>query len=127
LFSGLSTRHLRRVMDLTNEVRFMEGASVVKEGEEADSFYVIVEGQAKVLRGDSRVVSRLFPGDFFGEVSLLDGGERTASVVSETPLTMLSIERKQFRRMLEREPAIALKMLEELAARLRRMQRPVPR
>ncbi len=103
----------------------MEGASVVKEGREGDSFYVILGGQAKVVRG-GRTVTHLLPGDFFGEVSLIDGGKRTATVVTETPLTTLMLGRGPFARMLEREPGIAVKMLEELAGRLRQMQRPIP-
>ncbi len=125
LFSGLSTRHLRRLSDLTEEARFMEGASIVKEGEEGDSFYVILAGQAKVVGRGGRVVAHLLPGDFFGEISLIDGGKRTASVVSETPLTTLILERKRFARMLEQEPGIAAKMLEELARRLRRLEHPI--
>ncbi|MGQ0669836.1 MAG: cyclic nucleotide-binding domain-containing protein [Actinomycetota bacterium] len=123
LFAGLSQRALRRVSDLAEEVRYMEGAPVVREGDDGDSFYVILEGQAKVVRGTGRVLTRLVPGDFFGEVSLLDGGERTATVVSETPLTMLMLGRKPFAKMLEQQPDVAVKMLEELAARLRRMER----
>ncbi|MBI2239023.1 MAG: cyclic nucleotide-binding domain-containing protein [Actinobacteria bacterium] len=123
LFSGLSRRQLKRIGVPAQEVHYMEGASVVREGEEADSFFVIVEGQAKVVRRDGRVLNRLLPGDFFGEISLLDGGRRTASVVSETPLTVLKLERRPFAKMLREDPGIAVKMLEELAGRLRRMER----
>jgi len=126
LFSGLSAKQLRRVAGLAEEVRYMEGAAVVKEGEDGDSFFVIVEGEAKVVRKDGRVLNRLLPGDFFGEISLLDGGKRTASVVSETPMRMLMLDRRSFARMLKEEPGIASKMLRELATRLRRMERPVP-
>ncbi len=123
LFSGLSRRQLKRIGVLAEEVHYMESASVVREGEEGDSFFVIVEGQAKVIRRDRRVLNRLLPGDFFGEISLLDGGRRTASVVSETPLTLLMLERRPFAKMLREDPGIAVKMLGELAGRLRRMER----
>jgi len=125
LFSHLSARHLRRLADSANEVRYMPGASIVKQGEPGDRFYVIVEGQAKVLNRAGKVVNRLLPGDFFGEISLLDGGARTATVVSETPMTMLELTRSAFRRVLAEEPGVAVKLLEYAAAMLRRLERPV--
>ena len=79
LFSTLSARHLRRVSDLAVEERIMESARIVREGDIGDTFYVILEGEAKVTSKSGRVVNRLRPGDFFGEISLLDGGPRTAS------------------------------------------------
>lgn len=125
LFQGLSARHLRRVRDLADEMRFMGGHSVVRAGDPGDTLFVILEGQAKVVGRNGRVVTRLLPGDFFGEVSLLDGGVRTASVVSETPLVMLAIGRRPLFAAIEQEPEIALRMLRELAGRLRRAERPI--
>ena len=93
LFSGLPKRHLKRIGDLAETADYMAGASLVKEGTEGDAFYVIIEGLAKVVMGE-RTINRLMPGDYFGEISLLDGGVRTASVVSETPLKVLVIDRK---------------------------------
>jgi len=122
LFSDLSKRHVRRIADLMEEQRFHEGANVVREGEEGDSLYVLVEGQADVIRGD-RTVDRLLPGDFFGEISLLDGGPRTATVTADTPITVLTISRGPFTRMLGQEPEIAVKILSALARRLRWMMR----
>ncbi|MEW6060065.1 MAG: cyclic nucleotide-binding domain-containing protein [Actinomycetota bacterium] len=125
LFSQLSPRYLKRLADSTREVRFAEGTSVVREGERGDSFYVIVEGEAKVLDQTGNIVNRLLPGDFFGEISLLDGGARTATVVCETPMTMLELKRSAFRRVLEEEPRVAVKLLEHGAAMLRRLELPV--
>lgn len=123
LFSGLAPRHLRRIGDLTEEQRYMEGARVVREGDVGDTFYVILEGQAKVVSGSGRVVNRLRPGDFFGEISLLDGGPRTASVVAETQLTMLALARKDFLRAVQQDPAVGVKLLAHTASLLRRMER----
>jgi CRP-like cAMP-binding protein len=125
LFSHLSPRYLKRIADSTQEVRYMEGASVVKEGQEGESFFVIVEGQAKVLNRTGKVVNRLLPGDFFGEISLLDGGARTATVVTETPMMMLELKRSAFRKALEEEPRVAVKLLEHAAGMLRRLEHPV--
>ncbi len=121
LFSHLSPKHLRRLSDSMEEIRYMEGAAVVREGEPGDSFYILVEGQAKVVLGNGRVVSRLLPGDSFGEISLLDGGARSASVVGETPLALLELKRTAFNRMLREDPGIAAKMLVHLASMLRRL------
>ncbi len=92
LFAGLSRRHLRRLAGLAEEVPFGAGRTVVQNGSRGNAFYVIVEGTAKVLAGYStRTFARLGPGDFFGELALLDGGPRTASVVAETPLVTIRI------------------------------------
>jgi CRP-like cAMP-binding protein len=123
LFAGLPPRHLKRVGDLTEEVRFMEGASVVRQGEPGDTFYVILEGEAKVAGPSGRVVNRLRPGEFFGEISLLDGGPRTASVVAETPLKMLSLSRSSLLRLVQREPAVGVRLLAHVAMMLRRLER----
>ena len=123
LFSGLSSRHLKRLADSMQEVRYMEGASVVKEGQEGDSFYVILQGEAKVVGPGGTSVNRLQPGDFFGEISLLDGGARTATVTTETPVTMLELKRTEFLRMVEDEPDVAVKLLSHTASLLRRAER----
>jgi CRP/FNR family cyclic AMP-dependent transcriptional regulator len=123
LFAGLSARHLRRLADLTEEQRYMEGASVVREGEPGDRFYVILQGEAKVVSRGGRVLNRLQPGDFFGEISVLDGGPRTASVVAETPLTMLALEHRALVRAIEQEPAVGVKLLAHTASMLRRLER----
>jgi CRP/FNR family transcriptional regulator, cyclic AMP receptor protein len=122
VFSELSKRHVKRIADLMEEERYHEGAKIVREGEDGDSMYVLVEGQADVVRGD-RSVDRLLPGDFFGEISLLDGGPRTATIVADTPVTVFAIRRGPFNRMLSQEPEIAAKILTALARRLRFMIR----
>ena len=125
LFSHLSKRSLRRIADLTEEARFMESASIVKEGDLGDAFYAILEGQAKAVNRQGRTVNRLLPGDFFGEIALLDGGPRTATVVAEAPLVVLELRRKGFLRLLDDDPSIAAKLLEHAAAMLRRLERPL--
>ncbi len=120
LFAGLSRRHLRRIADLAEEVRFGAGRTVVRFGSRGNAFFVIVEGTAKVLEGYStRAFARLGPGDFFGELALLDGGPRTASVVAETALVAIRIPRAGFLKILRSEPEVGLKLLEELSRRLR--------
>jgi CRP/FNR family transcriptional regulator, cyclic AMP receptor protein len=124
LFSGLSRAQLSRVADLAQEVSYGSGRMIVRTGTPGLAFYVIVEGQAKVIRGrisSAKGQASLGPGDFFGEMALLDGGPRSASVVAQTPITTVRIERAPFRRMLKDEPDIALKLLEGMAVRMRKL------
>jgi CRP/FNR family transcriptional regulator, cyclic AMP receptor protein len=122
LFAGLSKRHLRNIAKLGEEQEFETGATLAEEGAPGDTFHVLLEGEAKVTRGGRRL-NRLIPWDFFGEIALIDGGPRTASVVAETPVRTLTIDRAKFRKMLEEDTSIGVKMLEELARRLRSNER----
>jgi len=122
LFEGLSKRQLKKIHDASTEVRYMEGASIVKVNQPGDTFYVILEGQAKVTRG-GRTINRLVPGDYFGEISLLDGGKRSASVVSETPMVMLEVKQRAFLKFLREDPTVAMKLMETLARRVRTIER----
>ena len=120
----MPSRFLRRLGDKMDEQRFMEGATIVREGEPGDTFYVVVEGEAKVKDAKGRTLSRLIPGDFFGEISLMDGGPRTATVVAETNLTALALSRKDFGALLQSEPKVTVGLLKHAAALLRRLERP---
>jgi CRP/FNR family cyclic AMP-dependent transcriptional regulator len=124
LFSGLPKRHLKGLANLAGERQLGEGSLLAEEGKPGDNFFVLVEGMARVVRG-KKTVAQLRPGDWFGEISLIDGGPRTASVVAETPVEVMILSRKPFTSMLQREPSIVLKMLEELARRLRSIERPL--
>jgi CRP-like cAMP-binding protein len=122
LFAGLSKRHLRRLADHADVVSFRERAFIVRQDQPGGTFYVILEGEAKVLR-DGRTIGTLGPGDFFGEISLLDGGPRTADVVAATPLTAIRIFKKAFDRVVAEEPSVAAAILAVVAQRLRRAER----
>jgi len=124
LFAGMPPRFLKRLGDKMDEQRFMEGATIVRQGEPGDTFYVLVEGEAKVKDANGRTLSRLIPGDFFGEISLMDGGPRTATVVAETNLTTLALSRKDFSALLQSEPKVTVGLLRHASALLRRLERP---
>lgn len=124
LFQDLSARNLRQVLAIAETADFMAGASIVKEGTEGDSFFVILQGQARVVQR-GKTVRRLLPGDHFGEISLVDGGKRTASVVSETPMKMLIVERRAFTKMLQVEPSVAVGLMAGLARMVRAVERGV--
>jgi CRP/FNR family transcriptional regulator len=122
LFAGLSRVELSRLAGIAQEVRYAAGRMLVRAGTPGVAFYVIVDGRAKVVKGrisSAEGQATLGAGDFFGELALLDGGPRSASVVAQTPLTTVRIERAPFRRMLREEPEIAIKLLEGMARRMR--------
>jgi CRP/FNR family cyclic AMP-dependent transcriptional regulator len=121
LFSDLPKRHLRSIADVTWIPSYREGATILKEGSSGSSFFVILEGRAKVVR-NGRTIARLAPGDFFGEISLLDPGPRTASVIAESPTICLDLAGADLRDILGREPSLAMKVMRELARRLRDSQ-----
>lgn len=118
LFTGLSKRHLRRIAEIAQESRFSAQSTIVREGTKGQIFYIILDGRVSVL-GPRRRTIRLKAGDFFGEMSLLDGKERSATIVADTDVLTLKIARPAFMKMLKTEPSIALTMLKELATRLR--------
>jgi len=123
LFAGLSRRHVRTLADRADQVEFRPGEVIVAEGMRGGAFFVIVEGEARVTRG-KRTLTTLRPGDFFGELALLDGGERTASVVAATPMLSIRIFKRAFDRLIAEEPGVAARMLSVLAGRVRRAERP---
>lgn len=118
LFADLSKRQLRSVADVTAIPSFEAGTTIVKEGSIESVFFVILEGKAKVTRAN-KSLGLLGPGDYFGEISLLDPGPRTASVVAEERTICLSLPGGDFRDILAKEPALSLKIMRELARRVR--------
>jgi CRP-like cAMP-binding protein len=126
LFESLSKRHLRKIAGLTKTLEYDAGDTVIEEGDPGDAFFVTVAGQAKVLaRG--KTVHRLIPGDHFGEISLLDGGPRSASVVAETPLSVLRLTRASFLRLVKEDADLARALLASLARMVRRVDRSLGR
>jgi CRP-like cAMP-binding protein len=121
LFDGFTTRHLRRLAREADVVRFSAGRPIVVEGQSGEAMFVMLIGTALVVRRGRRVGS-LIPGDFFGELSALDGGPRTASVVPETPVEALRVFRHTLRKMVDEEPTLAMGLLEGLARRIRQVR-----
>jgi CRP/FNR family cyclic AMP-dependent transcriptional regulator len=122
LFDGLSRRHLKQITEHADEITFRPGETIVEAGQPGGSFFVVVEGEAKVVRGP-KVLARVGPGEFFGEISLLDGGPRTATVVAETPVLAIRIFKRSFDKVVAQEPSVAAKILAVVARRLREAER----
>ena len=118
IFSGCSKRELQLIARAAKEVNHKEGTVIAREGERGIGLFLILEGECKVSIG-GRTKAKLGPGDFFGEVALLDGGPRTATVTAMTPVKLLGITGWVFRGLLMEHPTIALKTLEGVAGRLR--------
>jgi CRP/FNR family cyclic AMP-dependent transcriptional regulator len=125
LFSGCSQREVAAIANGTKEVRRKAEAVLARTGEAGVGFFLLVDGTASVLV-NGRKRATLKPGDFFGEISLLDGGPRSADVVADTDVTMLGLTAWVFRGVLEQYPSIAQKMLVALAGRLRGATKPAP-
>jgi CRP/FNR family transcriptional regulator, cyclic AMP receptor protein len=121
LFAGLSGRQLRRLAAHAEEVRYGAGRVVIRQGSRGDTFFVVAEGRARVMRG-TRTLGHLEAGSFFGEMSLLDGKPRSASVITETPLVTIRLSRARFNKMLVSEPVLTRAILAELAARIRGLE-----
>lgn len=122
LFAGLSRRHLKKLAEHADEISFRPRETIVEFGDPGTSFYVIVEGEAKVVRG-SRTLAHMEPGEFFGEISLLDGGPRTATVIAETPVVAIRVFKRSFDAVVAQEPGVASKILAVVARRLRESER----
>lgn len=122
LFAACSKRELRSLASATDFLEFPAGTAICEQdGTDAD-LYLIVEGTARVVIG-GRSRKHLAPGDFFGEIALLDGGPRTATVITDMPAMCLRVDATAFRRVLESDAGLAVKMLREVAARLRATDR----
>jgi CRP-like cAMP-binding protein len=118
LFAGCSDRELKKIGESVKEVHFPAGRVICEEGEQGGGLHVVVEGDTKV-EVNGRTRRRMGPGSFFGEIALLDGGARTATVIAESDVTTLSLPMWSFKSVLKEHPTMALKMLEEVGRRLR--------
>jgi CRP-like cAMP-binding protein len=119
LFQGASAEILDHLLDLTGELTFAAGQPIVLQGQVGNGLYIVVSGQARVVQG-TRELDRLGPGDLFGEIAVIDQQPRSASVYAVEPTTCLTIASWDLLALLERDPKLALNLLRELAARVRR-------
>jgi len=118
IFSECSKRELTIIARAAKLVEHRDGTVIAREGERGVGLFLILEGQCSVTIG-GKTKAKLGPGDFFGEVALLDGGPRTATVTALSPVKLVGITGWVFRGLLMEHPSIALKTLEAVAGRLR--------
>jgi CRP-like cAMP-binding protein len=121
LFSGLDRKELETIAKLAKEQRYAAGTTIVKAGAGGHGLYIIKEGQVSVVR-DGQNVASFGPGQFFGEISVLDGGPRTADVRAETDTVCLTLISWEIKPVLMEHAGITYKMLLESVKRLRRQE-----
>jgi CRP-like cAMP-binding protein len=117
MFSACSKKDLETLARLADELTVAEGKPIIREGETGREFYVVMDGKATVTRG-SREVGTLGPGDYFGELALLDGQKRDATVTTTAPTEVLVIGVREFVTLLEDVPQLTRKLLGGMARRL---------
>ena len=118
LFAACSTRELRAIGGVVKEVSHPKGTVIAKEGDPGVGLFIIVDGEAEVTIGGKRMAI-LRRGDFFGEIALLDGGPRSATVTARTDMRLLGLTEWVFRGLIQEHPSIAVRTLEAMAGRLR--------
>ena len=117
LFAQCSKHELQEIAHLADEIDLREGKEMTREGDRGREFFVLLEGEADVVK-DGHTINQLSAGDFFGEIALVSDTPRTATVTATTPVRALVIVDRSFRRLLKDQPEIQSKVLAALAARV---------
>lgn len=120
LFAACDKKDLGRIAQLVDEVDLPAGRVLTLEGRIGDEFFVIVDGSVRIERGGRRI-DTLGPGDFLGEIALVDHRPRTATATCETDCRVLVLAHREFHTLMEETPAIASAVMRSLAERLRRL------
>lgn len=125
IFAGMDERQIEALASMAVRKRYKARAVVLRKGDPALQIYVIASGRLKAItdgaEGRQAALSIMGPGEVFGEVAVLDGERRSATITALEPCELLIIQRNEFFHFLERNPQAAIKLLEVLAARLRRL------
>jgi len=127
LFSGLEENELERLSRVAVRKRAGRGEQVVRSGESADALLILLTGRAKVTNFDEEgreiILAWLGPGEFFGEMGLIDGSERSASVIAVENCELLTIGKQEFQRCMQENFQVAQKLMQILVRRLREADR----
>jgi len=120
LFAGFEGPDLTEVAKITEEIHTRERTVITHEGRQEGHFFIVLSGSVRISR-DGRAINLLGPGDFLGEIALLDGGPRTATATTEEPTTLLAIRNDAFHQLLDRSPTVRTAVLAAAGARMREM------
>jgi CRP-like cAMP-binding protein len=121
LFAGLSTKELETVADACKQAQFRDGENVVTQGDPSARLYVIIEGTADVFVHGAKV-DTVGPGDYFGEIAVIDEQPRAATVTATSPITALSLANFNVKRLIRTVPDIGIKMLRKACERIRSLE-----
>jgi CRP-like cAMP-binding protein len=121
LFDGLTTKELETVADACKRAQFRSGVNIVTQGDPSARLYVIIEGTADV-RVHGTKVETIGPGDYFGEIAVIDGQPRAATVTATSPVSALSLANFNVRRLLRTMPDMGFKMLRKACERIRALE-----
>jgi CRP-like cAMP-binding protein len=122
LFAACSRKDLQRIARASDEVQIPAGRTLMKQDDVGRECFVLVDGTVKVER-NGRKVATLGPGAYFGELSLLDKGPRTATVTAESPITVLVLGPREFTAVLDEVPQLSHKLLTALAHQIRELDK----
>jgi CRP/FNR family transcriptional regulator, cyclic AMP receptor protein len=117
LFSGCSKKELRTIATLADEIDLRQGKVLTRQGSPGREFFVLLEGTVEVVR-DGKSITTLQGGDFFGELALISNIPRTATVTATSPIRALVVVGRDFRRLLQEDADIAVKVLGTMAERM---------
>jgi CRP-like cAMP-binding protein len=117
LFAHCSKRELQEVAQLADEIDLREGKEMTRQGTRGREFFVLLEGSADVSKNGRRI-NTMGAGDFFGEIALVSGAPRTATVTATSPVRALVVTDRSFKRLMEDVPEIQSKVLTALAERI---------
>jgi cAMP-binding proteins - catabolite gene activator and regulatory subunit of cAMP-dependent protein kinases len=120
LFAGVDAAGLERIAARITELDVPADRVIARQGEIGTGFFIVVSGAVRVVR-DGETIAQLGAGDFFGELSVLDGRPRIAQVVSSEPTTCLALASWDFEAVVQEQPSVAMAILRELAGRLREL------
>jgi CRP/FNR family transcriptional regulator, cyclic AMP receptor protein len=123
LFGACSREQLTQIAHLFEETARPAGSVLVREGDPGSEFFVILDGAASASVGDE-LVRTLGPGDFFGEMSLLERAPRSATITAETDLDLLVMDARSFSSLVEAAPSVGVRMMRTMTERLRSVEAP---
>ena len=123
LFEGLSKKQLRRISSLMTRIDRPAGQVLTTEGQQGYEFFIVLEGGVEVRQGD-RVIATRRPGDYVGEIALLDRRPRTATVVATTPVSVEVLSRSEFVSLLAEVPELSEQVMATMAQRLVDLETP---
>lgn len=121
LFAALSRPDIERLGMVAESVEVADGEVLTRQGATGREFFVVVRGQVGIIR-DGQQIATLGPGDFLGEIALIDGEPRTATAIAEGATHLMVIERRDFLALIDSSPSVRLSVLEALARRVRRLE-----